>query len=259
MKKHFTLGLILCIFTVLTAGQAAAQTTSELQLGLSRDFGYGGFGNDIQGLFSVKIKNPPQNLARVEFYIDSALLGEVAQSPFSLQFNTDSYSLGTHTLSAIGYTAEGTELQSNTIQANFVPASAGSGMIVKVVVPIVGLVILMMVLAFVLPTFLNRGKGKVSALPLGSARNYGIGGGAICPKCGRPFPLRLWFLNLGFNKIDRCPYCGKWSFVRPRSLEELRAAEAAELASAQPQVAIPGVSEADKLKKELEDSRYQNM
>jgi len=259
MKKLSITVILFFALTLLTANYASAQTTSELQLGLSRDFGYGGFGNDIQGLFSVKIKNPPQNLSRVEYYIDSALLGEVTQSPFSLQFNTDSYPLGNHTLSAIGYTTDGTELRSNNIQANFVPASAGSGMIVKVVVPIVGLVVLMMVLALVLPTLLNRGKGKISALPLGTPRNYGIGGGAICPKCGRPFPLRLWFLNLGFKKIDRCPYCGKWSFVSPRSLPELRAAEAAELANAQPGVMVPEESEADKLKKEMEDSRYQNM
>ncbi len=124
MKKIFSIALILCVLATVTAGYATAQSANELQLGLSRDFGYGGFGNDIQGLFSMKIKNPPENITRVEFLIDTISIGEVTQPPFSLQFNTDSYPLGVHTLSAIGYLSDGTEINSNKIQAQFVPAGA---------------------------------------------------------------------------------------------------------------------------------------
>lgn len=257
MKKISMVLVISCLLIGLTASGVFAQSTNQLQLGLSRDFGYGGFGNDIQGLFSVKVKSPPTNLARVEFYIDTTLMGEDTQPPFSLQFNTDTYPLGVHSLSAKGFTTDGTEFSSNIIQANFVPASAGSQAALKIVIPIIGLVVIMIIVAFALPLILN--KGKLSALPLGTQRSYGIGGGAVCPKCERPFPLRLWFFNLGLSKIDRCPFCGKWSFVRPRSLAELRAAEAAELARAQPETPIIGETEAEKLKKELDDSRFQNM
>ena len=201
-----------------------AQTADQLQLGLSRDFGYGGFGNDIQGLFSMKIKNPPSNLVKVDFYIDSTSIGEDTQAPFSLQFNTDSYPLGSHALSAVGYTSDGQQISSNTITAQFVPASAGTQAVLKIVLPIIGLVVLMVLASFGLPLIFN--KGKLASLPPGAARNYGIGGGAICPKCGRPFPLRLWFINLGTSKIDRCPYCGKWSLLHRSSLAELRAAAA---------------------------------
>jgi DNA-directed RNA polymerase subunit RPC12/RpoP len=98
----------------------------------------------------------------------------------------------------------------------------------------------------------------MASMPPGTPRKYGIGGGAICPKCGRPFPLRLWWFNLGLSKIDRCPYCGKWSFVRPRSLTELREAETAELAQSQPNPTIGGETDTEKLKKDLDDSRFQN-
>jgi DNA-directed RNA polymerase subunit RPC12/RpoP len=256
MKKTFTILLVTCLLTIAASGIALAQSTDQLQLGLSRDFGYGGFGNDIQGLFTAKINNPPTNLTRVVFFIDSTSMGEDTTPPFSLQFNTDSYSLGAHTLSAVGYTSDGKEIESNKIQSQFVPASTGTQTIIKVVVPILGLVVLMMVVSFVLPMILN--KGKMSNLPPGSQRNYGIGGGAICPKCGRPFPLRLWMLNLGLSKIDRCPYCGKWSFVRPSSLANLREAEAAELSQSQSGPTIGGETEAEKLKKDLDDSRYQD-
>ena len=59
MKKVFSIFLILSLLTALTPSYALAQSAQELQLGMSRDFGYGGFGNDIQGLFTLKIKNPP--------------------------------------------------------------------------------------------------------------------------------------------------------------------------------------------------------
>jgi hypothetical protein len=65
-------------------------------------------------------------------------------------------------------------------------------------------------------------------------------------------------INIGLSKIDRCPYCGKWSLVRPRSLADLRDAEAVELSQAQTTPSVGGETEADKLKKELDDSRFQN-
>ncbi len=256
MKKLISILLVSIMLSMFTASLAYAQSSNQLQLGMSRDFGYGGFGGDIQGIFTIKIINPPANLSRVVFYLDSTVMGEVTAPPFSLQFNTDSYSLGNHTLSAVGYTSDGTQLTSDKLERQFVPASAAGSTIVKIVVPIVGLLIVAALLAVFIPLLLNR--GKTSSIQPGTPRNYGIGGGAICPKCGRPFPIRLWFINLGLSKIDRCPYCGKWSLVRQRSLAELRAAEAAELAQSQATPNIAGETEADKLKKDLDDSRYQN-
>jgi hypothetical protein len=257
MKKGFSIITAVCMLLGIITSQALAQSTSPLELGLSRDFGYGGFGNDIQGLFSMKINNPPSNLVKVDFFIDATSIGEDTQAPFSLQFNTDSYPLGSHTLSAIGYTSDGQQINSNTIQVQFVPASAGTQAIVKIVVPIIGLVVLMIIVSFTLPLILN--KGKLSTLPAGTQRNYGAGGGAICPKCGRPFPLRLWFINVGIKKIDRCPYCGKWSLVNRSSMAELRAAEAAELSQSPETIAVPAESEEEKLNKEINDSKYQDM
>ena len=257
MSKFSTILLIFTTLILCTTGYARAQSPDELELGLSRDFGYDGFNNDIQGLFTLKIKDPPENLIRVVFLIDSSIMGEDTQSPFNLQFNTDSYPLGSHALSALGYTTEGDEFNSNVIQVQFVPAGSGMDSVVKIVVPIVGLFILIGLIAVFLPLILS--KGKIASTPLGTPRKYGIGGGAICPKCNRPFPLRLWWINLGFKKIDRCPYCGKWSYVHPSSLADLRAAETAELAQAQPENPINGESETDKLKKDLDDSRFQNM
>jgi hypothetical protein len=255
MKKLNFLLILFFLPVFLNAGVASAQSTQDLTLSMSRDFGYAGFNNDIQGLFSLKIKDPPDNLVKVEFYIDETLMGEDSQAPFNLQYNTDSYPLGIHDLTAIGYTSDGNELHSNIITVEFVPAGSGMEFVFKMIIPIVVFIVIMALVAVFLPLILN--KGKLASTPPGTPRKYGIGGGAVCPKCNRPFPLRLWWINLGAGKIDRCPYCGKWSYVRPRSMTELRAAEAAELEEIQQGIQIEGESDADKLKKQLDDSRFQ--
>ena len=256
MKKLFSVMFVFCLMIMATTNYATAQSTNELELGLRRDFGYGGFNNDIQGLFTLKINNPPENLTKVVFMIDSIPMGEDTTQPFSLQFNTDSYPLGAHSFSALGYTTDNVELNSNVIQVQIVAAGTGTESIMKIIVPIILLLVVIALISVFLPLVLS--KGKITSTPLGTPRKYGVGGGAICPKCNRPFPLRLWWLNLGASKIDRCPYCGKWSFVRPKSISDLRSAEAAELASTQSGTPIAGESEADKLKKQLDDSRYQD-
>ncbi len=64
-------------------------------------------------------------------------------------------------------------------------------------------------------------------------------------------------LNLVGGKFQRCPYCGKWSVFRRVPLEKLRAAEQAEVEPAAGQV--PAASEEERLRKELDDSKYQGM
>ena len=101
--------------------------------------------------------------------------------------------------------------------------------------------------------FLKQSKTYIEP---GSPRDYGMGGGAICPKCHRPFQLALFELKFGLGtKIVRCPFCGKVSLVRRASLDELRAAEAAELADAQP-TPVQEKSEAEKLQDLIEQSRF---
>ncbi|HEX9091323.1 MAG TPA: hypothetical protein VF831_07525, partial [Anaerolineales bacterium] len=70
MKKLTPVLIIFCILFLAMASSVQAQSNVELQLGLSRDFGYGGFGPDIQGIFTLKIKKPPENLTRVIFHLD---------------------------------------------------------------------------------------------------------------------------------------------------------------------------------------------
>jgi hypothetical protein len=60
-----------------------------------------------------------------------------------------------------------------------------------------------------------------------------------------------------FGKLERCPYCGKWGIVTARPLDQLRAAEAAEVVDAQTGALQEPEDETERLRKQLENSRYQ--
>ena len=251
MKKLSFGSLIAVIFSLVAVFAALAQS-DELSISFSRDFGYSSGGGDIQGLFSIKV-NGPDTLTKVAFYIDDTMIGEDVEAPFKLQFNTDNYSLGEHTVYAIGTTSDGNELKTQVVHANFVSASEGTKTAVRILVPVVGLVVIALLLAVVVPIITGR---KTIPLEPGTPRNYPMGG-AICPKCERPFAIHLYGVNLGLGKFDRCPYCGKWSVVRRQPMQALRAAEDAELERAQETGSVQGMTEEEKLKKQLEDSKFQ--
>lgn len=248
--KKFRLALLFAALTCLVAATAVFAQAEGLTLSLSKDFGYSGFNSDIQGTFSMKVSGPA-NLARVDFYIDETQIGELTQAPFNLQFVTDNYLLGTHSLHAAGFTTDGQTLTSNTIAANFLSSSAANKSTFGIVLPILVVVIAALLLSALIPLLSGR---KTVQLAAGTMRSYPMGGG-ICPKCGRPYAFHFYALKLGFGKVDRCPYCGRYGFTRYASMDKLRAAEQAELEGAKAQV--PEISEEEKLKKDLDNSKYE--
>jgi len=243
------------ILLIVTFGSVSAQEDG-ITLKIRKDFGYAWAG-DIQGTFSMMVSGP-DNLTRVEFLIDGDVIGEDMEAPFRLQFNTGNYVLGPHTLSAHGYTSDGSELDSNEIQTNFVTSEEGWASTGKFVIPILGVVFGVMLLSFVVPWLMSRGKPK-STIPLGAPRNYGIAGGTICPKCQRPFSRNLLSPNLMIGKLDRCPHCSKWSLVRRATSAQLAAAEAAELEIASDGEQTLTLSDQDRLRRDLDESRYEDL
>ena len=249
--------LVLTLLSLIFTAQAATPQCPELQIGLRRDFGYASGTGKIQGTFTISASGPT-DLKRVIFYLDGQPMGEVQQAPFSLRFSTDSYDLGEHTFSASGYTSRG-ECESNSIVAVFVTAKEGWEAGLKILVPMLGLVFGVMVIMIVATVFSSGLTGKhLKDLPPGAERKYGLAGGGICPRCKRPFGRHFLSPNLVVGKLERCPYCGKVSVVAARSMSELRAAEAAEVSAAG---AAPtnGASPDENIRKELDDSRYQDL
>lgn len=256
MKKPFNYAIVVMLILSVFSG-AVAQEAEGLKLGLSRDFGYGGFGNDIQGVFTMKIVDEPTNLASVDFMIDGEIVFSDTETPFRYQFSTDNYPVGVHTLSAVGKTLEGLEQRSNEVVVEFVPADEGTKAVGKFLGPVLALVVVAMLVTFIIPVFLVRRKGQ--SLPLGAPRSYGLAGGTICPKCKRPFSMHMMAPNMFVGKLDICPHCGKWSIVRSYPREVLDAAVAAELELAKAQEVKTPESDEEKLRKELEDSKYHDI
>jgi hypothetical protein len=252
MKLSFAVVFVLSLLVTLSP---PVQEQPELQLRMSRTWGYSSGSGKIQGLFTMKASGP-DDLQRVTFYIDGTPLGEATQSPFELRLNTDEHSLGIHTLYAVGVRGSGHELHSNEIRVVFVSADESWQAARRIMLPLFAIVFGAILLSFLL-TFLTAGKRR--SLPPGAPRKYGFSGGAICPKCQRPFPLHLFGLNLGLGKLDRCPYCGKWSVLRPRPIGELRLAEQAELEASQAEAQVPEASDEAKLRRDMDDSRFQDL
>lgn len=209
----------------------------------------------MQGVFTVS-PSETDKFTRVTYYLDDQVLGEVLEPPFTLQFSTDDYPLGAHRIAAVGYTKEAGKIQSNILQVQFVSSGEGWQAAMDIIIPMIVLILGAIGLAFLVPFIFTRGRKE--KLPLGAQRNYGYYGGAICPKCTRPFSRHVYGLNLGVGKFDRCPYCGKWSMVKRSSIEELRAAEAAELNNTADDSAFKvQLTDEERFNKEVEDSRYE--
>lgn len=252
MKKAQAFALVLILLALIHT-QAVAQSDSGLVLRLSREFGYSSGMGKIQGVFSMKASGPG-DLSRVDFYIDNQKIGSVTQAPFNLRFQTDQYGLGQHTLYALGYTSDGSELRSNEISVEFVSAEEGWQAGLRIALPILVVVFGAMLVSFVL-MFISSGKARQT--PPGTHRNYGAAGGAICPRCGRPYSRHSFSPNMLFGKLERCPFCGKWAIVRARPLDELRAAEQAEVENSEAEAPVQDAEE--HLRQEMDESRFQDL
>lgn len=238
-------GLFFSTSTVL------AQEEERLSMRLSRDFGYASGTGRIQGAFSLRVTGP-ESLERVAFFLDDEQIGAVQAAPFHFGFNTDQFAPGAHRMHAVGYTSDGRELRSNTVQAIFVTAAEARAATVRIVIPILVVVAGATLLSAVIPLISRRGKPTIPGAP----RKYGMAGGAICPRCGRPFSRNFLSPNLLVGKLERCPYCGKWAIVPAAHPSVLRAAEQAELEAVQAKNQIPKTPTEEKLRKDLDESRY---
>ncbi|MCP4424017.1 MAG: hypothetical protein GY803_05970, partial [Chloroflexi bacterium] len=164
---------------------------------------------------------------------------------FRLQFRTENYALGMHTMSARGYASDGRILQSNIIQRQFVAGSDSTK--AWIIIPIIILAVGGRMLTSWIADRNRTGKGP----PLIS----GPFGGTICPKCDRPFAMHVWGLNVVMGKYDRCPHCGQWSLVRRVSPDALQNAAAA-FADDEETAVSPPPSDDNSFRQQLDDSRF---
>jgi hypothetical protein len=246
MRKQLVLGSFLVLFFLAAFAQAGVE---QLDLRLTRDLGYGGLGNDIQGTFGMHVSGP-DTLVRVEFYIDEMLIGYDEEAPFALQFNTGVFLAGEHIMSASGLTSSGEVLLSNEIVREFVTMDSVLAALSKILIPI----FLVLIIVVAMGIFLPMRAGK-KPFELG---NYNaLAGAAVCPRCRLPYSRSVMAPTLLLGKLHRCPHCGKVALVRRASDSDLKEAEA----RYRKDVAQQGVpqeeeTEEDRIRRMLEESRY---
>ncbi|KAA3646537.1 MAG: hypothetical protein DWQ07_10035 [Chloroflexi bacterium] len=251
MKRKLLRSLIASIILLLLLPSTALglQDDPALTLRLNRDFGYGGLDNSIQGRFSMRVNDI--DLTRVDFYIDDQLIGSDDEAPFRIQFETDDYPPGLRTMYAIGITSGGTELRSNEITSNFLSADEARSATLGLIVPLLVVVFGLMGLGVLVPLLLNRGD---KSRPIGE---YGMAGGAVCPRCTLPYSRHTLAPNLLVGKLERCPHCGKWAIVPRAAPADLVVAEARLRADNQEGVLELDETEEEKLQRQLEESKYE--
>ena len=254
MNTRRLVRLLLAVIVLALPLAAYAQDDATLTLYVRRNVGYSAAG-EIQGSFRMEA-DAPADIISVTFYIDQSVVGIDTEAPWRVDFNTEAYALGPHTLTAEGSRADGSFLASAPRELSFVSEADSWKAAQDIFVPIIAVALGIVVLVGVLAT-VQAMRSKANPTPLGAQRQYGLMGGTICPKCGRPFSRHIWGLNAGLGKFDRCDHCGKWSLVRALPLEQLRAAEAAELKNTgEGAGTVPALSPEERLRKQLDDSRY---
>ncbi|HBX70040.1 MAG TPA: hypothetical protein DEH25_11865 [Chloroflexi bacterium] len=245
MRKMFLIVVLLSAF-LFPLSVAAQSETETLTLRLSRDWGYGA-GSQIQGKFSLRV-SAPDDLVKVDFLIDGEVVSTVTEAPFRYQFNTDEYAPGIHTLTAVGYKADGTPVYGTEFVRQILSAEEASSSTMKIIVPLLVVFGVIAVVGVLGPVLMNRGKEF-------KPKQYGSAGGAVCPRCEFPYSRNFMAPNMLVGKLQRCPHCGKWAIVPRASQAALKAAEARWEREGTSSVATP--SEDEKVKQMIDDSRFE--
>lgn len=254
--KAILTGLILSAGLIISALAATPTPSVEgYRLGLRRNFGYGG-GSQIRGDFTLSLI-PETGVSQVTFLMDGQPLATLTAPPFRFRFNTGNYPLGWHELSAEVTTTDGRVLQTLPRRIEFVSAEVERQAMLRIVVPLLGGVLVVMLIGVGLQ-MLALGRKPGQALPLGAPRHYGLLGGAICPRCGRATPLHWWSIHAGPYRLDRCEACGGWSVMRRAAQVDLEAAEQAERQQVTRSASPATASQADEehLRELLDRSRF---
>jgi hypothetical protein len=249
MKKRFkwSLALFLVLVSLLPGIVRAQDNLETLQLVLIKNFGYGGFGK-IQGNFTLKISDPPDDMESAVFYIDDELVANREAEPYLYKFHTSEFPDGEHRMYAEGFLRNGDVLESNTITKVFLSSDQAWNETQNLIGPILIGTAILTLLGVGVPVLFSRNKKFV----LGK---YGPAGGAVCRRCGLPFSRSIFSPNLAIGKLVRCPHCRRISVLPRESQTRLREAEAK--FTTLDGSGIPAV-EADDLNKLLEESRFED-
>lgn len=122
-----------------------ASAAPTISLSLYKNNGYG-MGQDIAGQWRINTETS-SDVIHVEFYLDDQLQTTDNTAPFSWDFNTGNFTVGTHTLKAVAYNSAA-ESQTASLQRNFVEDNT-----TDVLILIIAVVIVVVLLAVVVSVY----------------------------------------------------------------------------------------------------------
>jgi len=251
MKKRIILLFVLAIVFALSFSAVMAQE-SPYSLRMVRDWGYGN-GTDINGRMSLSVKGDEAQIQQVTFFIDGEVMASVAAAPFKFQFDTNSYVPGLHRLTAEVKTTTGETYTTNGLVSNFVEKGAANQSMLKILLLVGGIAVVSIGIQF----FMQKNANKNTKYDENGHVQYGIWGGAVCPRCGQPFSRSLFGINLEGVRLERCPHCGKLVAARRATPNMLQAAER----RSRPEIVeqAPVKSESEKKQESYNDSKYTDL
>jgi hypothetical protein len=250
--KRLFIGLMLLISIMMVFTRPVSAEEDAYSIRLRRDFGYGA-GSNVRGTFTISLVGDENQVTQVEFVIDDTRMALVEQPPFRFQFHTDDYGFGPHHLKALVTLRDGRVEETAAVRMNFISPENERGNVTTLFVGMGAIVVVSLVIFGLVQALAFKRKPQHQAQS-GRPRQYGVFGGAICPKCALAFPRHAWGLNLLVGKLDRCEHCGKWSITVRATPEQLREAELAEFEAQQKDRVEPTFT--GQARDKLEDTRY---
>ncbi|HOZ38240.1 MAG TPA: hypothetical protein PLH64_05775 [Anaerolineaceae bacterium] len=248
MKKRIILLFVLAIVFALSYSAVLAQD-SPFSLRIMRDWGYGN-GADINGRMSLSIKGEQAQIQQVTFFMDGEVMATVSADPFKVQFDTNNYDPGVHRMTAEVKTTSGETYSTNALVSNFVEKGEANQDMLKILLLVGGIAVASIGIQF----FMQKNANKNTKYDENGRVQYGIWGGAVCPRCAQPFSRSFLGINLVGVRLERCPHCGKLVAARRASPDQLDTAE--RRFRAVPNEQPPVKSELEKKQESYDDSKY---
>ncbi len=248
MQHRSSQYILVLLLLLLLLVPLPARAQQELRLSLNKNFGYNDFSGRMQGTFTLGAEGPT-DLTQVTFYLDDQVLRVDREPPFETRFNTADFAPGRHTLSAVGLTSQGREVRSAPRAVEFITREQAWRNLRALLLPFLGILAILMSLGVLITALSTRRGGRRPG-------DYGLAGGAVCPRCGLPFNRHFFALNMILGKLERCPHCGRWSVVRRASPDELEQAQA-RLKAESSSGAYEVLEEPEQLRRRIEESRFE--
>ena len=180
-------------------------------------------------------------------------MASVAAAPFKFQFDTNNFDPGLHRLTAEVKTTTGETHTTNGLVSNFIEKGEANQSMLKILLLVGGIVVASMGIQF----FMQKNANKNPKYDENGRVQYGVWGGAVCPRCGQPFNRSFFGFNLVGARLERCPHCGKLVAARRATPDQLEAAELRSRPETAEQTA--GTSETEKTQDSYDDSKYTDL